>query len=208
MTKTTRVSPADRKELIVATALRLVTEHGIQGTTIERLATEAGMSQGGIYRYFHSRTEILLAVVDRIFEQIFALYVVEPGTDPLEQLREIARRHTLLMSDEAHSFARPWLEFIAAAPRVGMREAVAEKQRTAVVVMAEIVDRGKDYGSVRPDLDSRQLAWEILSWCWGENVSSTMALDEFIDEGRSSRMIDILLADAALNEAPAGEAAG
>jgi hypothetical protein len=112
------------------------------------------------------------------------------------------------MSDEAHSFARPWLEFIAAAPRVGMREAVAEKQRTAVVVMAEIVDRGKDYGSVRPDLDSRQLAWEILSWCWGENVSSTMALDEFIDEGRSSRMIDILLADAALNEAPAGEAAG
>ena len=202
MPQPARLSPAERKELLVSTALRLVTEHGIQGATIERLATEAGMSQGGIYRHFPSRTDILLAVVDRIFEQIFALYVVEPGTDPLEQLREIARRHTRLMSDKELSFARPWLEFIAAAPRVGLREAVARKQGTAVDVLAEIVDRGKECGSVRPDVDSRQLSWEILSWCWGENVSSTMALDEFIDEGRSSRMIDILLDDAAAGRRP------
>ncbi len=195
--KSKRLSPEDRKELIVATALQLVAENGIQGTTVERIASEVGMSQGGLYRHFHSRTDILLAVVDRIFEQIFSLFHVEPGTDPLEQLREITRRHTCLMSDINVSFARPWLEFIAAAPRVGLRQAVAEKQLTALVAIAEIVDRGKQTGSIRPDLDSKQLAWEILSWCWGENVSSTMALDEFIDEGRSSRMVDILLADAA-----------
>jgi AcrR family transcriptional regulator len=197
MTSSKRLSPSDRKELIVATALQLVAEYGIQGTTIERIADEVGMSQGGLYRHFHSRTEILLAVVDRIFQQIFALFEVQQGTDPLVQLREITRRHTCLMSDENVSFARPWLEFIAAAPRVGLRRAVAEKQRTAIVAIAEIVDRGKQHGSIRADVDSRQLAWEILSWCWGENVSSTMALDEFIDEGRSSRMIDILLHDAA-----------
>jgi hypothetical protein len=80
---------------------------------------------------------------------------------------------------------------------VGLRQVVADKQRTAIVAMAEIVDQGKQSGHIRADLDSRQLAWEILSWCWGENVSSTLALDEFIDEGRSSRMIDILLDDAA-----------
>lgn len=197
MTARKQLSPSDRREIIVATTLQLVAENGIQGTTIERIAAEVGMSQGGIYRHFRSRTEILLAVVDRIFEQIFALYEAEPGRDPLEQLRDIARRHTNLMSDEHLSFARPWLEFIAAAPRVGLRQAVADKQRTAMVAIAEIVDRGKQGGSIRADLDSRQLAWEILSWCWGENVSSTMALDEFIDEGRSSRMIEILLNDAA-----------
>ena len=80
---------------------------------------------------------------------------------------------------------------------MGLRQVVADKQRTAIVVMAAIVERGKESGSIRADVDSRQLAWEILSWCWGENVSSTLALDEFIDEGRSSRMIDILLDDAA-----------
>jgi AcrR family transcriptional regulator len=197
MTAKKRLSPSDRKELIVATALQLVAENGIQGTTIERIAAEVGMSQGGLYRHFHSRTEILLAVVDRIFEQIFSLYEAEAGVDPLEQLRAIARRHTNLMSDEHLSFARPWLEFIAAAPRVGLRQVVADKQRTAIVAMAAIVDQGKERGSIRADVDSRQLAWEILSWCWGENVSSTLALDEFIDEGRSSRMIDILLDDAA-----------
>ncbi len=51
-----------RREAIVAAAVGLLDEHGLDGTTLSAIARASGISKANIYRYFESREAILLEV--------------------------------------------------------------------------------------------------------------------------------------------------
>lgn len=197
-----------RKAAIVATARSLLFESGIQGVRTSAIARRAGMSEGGLYRHFGSLTDLLLAVVDSIFEDIFVLFAAPDGISPMAHLRLIADRHSALMADDTRSFARPWLEIIATAPRLGLRQRAVEKQLAAGAALAEIAAAGQRAGEIRPEIEPEHLAWEFLSWAWGENVSSTIGLTDFIQRGHSARMIHRILDEAAAPAPGNGPAEG
>jgi TetR/AcrR family transcriptional regulator, cholesterol catabolism regulator len=56
---------AARREQLLAVALDLFAEKGIQGTTTRDIAQAAGITEGLIYHYFPSKTALLQAVVER-----------------------------------------------------------------------------------------------------------------------------------------------
>jgi hypothetical protein len=90
------------------------------------------------------------------------------------------------------------VEFIAGAPQMGLREAVADAQRRAYKIVESVIDQGKTQGSIRPDVDAQQLSYEFLCYAWGENVSVLMGLNEFLGQGHSTRMLARVLAEAAV----------
>ena len=61
-----RLAPTLRAEQIVRGAVRFFAEHGFSGQTRE-LASELGISNGLLYRYFPSKE----ALIDRVFEEVF-----------------------------------------------------------------------------------------------------------------------------------------
>src|SRR5262245_60704483 len=81
-----------RKELM-AIAIDCFARYGYQGTSIERIASAAGVTKGALYYHFRDKEELLFAAVqDRIaeFEQRI-VGTVSPTTDPAGALAEIAR---------------------------------------------------------------------------------------------------------------------
>ena len=54
---------ASNRERILAAARRLIAEGGLRDTQIAAVAAEAGMSTGMIYRYFPSKSELLVEVL-------------------------------------------------------------------------------------------------------------------------------------------------
>ena len=60
-----RVANGDPTDEILAVAVRLFGELGIGDTSMARIATEAGLRQSSLYYYFHSKEEILAALVAR-----------------------------------------------------------------------------------------------------------------------------------------------
>jgi TetR/AcrR family acrAB operon transcriptional repressor len=81
-----------RKELM-AIAIDCFARHGYQGTSIDRIASAAGVTKGAVYYHFRDKEELLFeAVKDRTtaFEQT-VLGSVSPETDPAGTLTEIAR---------------------------------------------------------------------------------------------------------------------
>ena len=58
----------DRRELILATALRLFTEQGYFNTTVHDIKKEAGVSIGSIYHYFSNKESIAKDLFDTIEE--------------------------------------------------------------------------------------------------------------------------------------------
>lgn len=58
----------DRRELILATALRLFTEYGYFNTTVHDIQKEANVSIGSIYHHFGNKETIAKAVFEEIEE--------------------------------------------------------------------------------------------------------------------------------------------
>ena len=86
--KRSDVFKAGRREAILAAAMRLFVAQGYDRTTMREIATEAGVSTGAIYVYFHTKAEILDATcLERSARERTelreALANLPPGVDPL-----------------------------------------------------------------------------------------------------------------------------
>ena len=173
--------------------MHLVARHGVQGTTTSRIAAAVGVSEAALYRHFDSRTEILLAALDLVYERIFRVIHSADQENVIERLRGIARVHSRVLPSETDGFVYPLFEFVAAAPEVGLREALAERQRRAIKAIADIIDEGKAQGTIVPEADSAQVAWELTGAYWTRDISYLMGLTEYLEVNRGEQMLTRIL---------------
>jgi AcrR family transcriptional regulator len=83
---------------VVAAAESLFAEHGYQGCSLLRIAKAAGTSESGVLRFFASKDDVFLAVIENALEALHArLDAVTPTSDApagdelIERLVGIAR---------------------------------------------------------------------------------------------------------------------
>ncbi len=204
--KRVRLAPAERRERIIEAIVRVVSEHGIPEATTSRIAEAAGVGPGTLYRYFGSRAEMLTAALDAVYEQIMRPWYEAIDLDPLERIREVGRQHSRIMASEEGGFAVPWVQFIAGASEVGLRDAVAETQRRAYRVVQSVFEEAQAQGSIRADADPVELTYQFLVYAWGENMCVLMGLSEFLGEEQSLKILDHFLDQAAVK--PSGNGRG
>ena len=65
---------ATREDQILEVAAAMLTEHGHQGLTMDRLAKATGLSKGTLYQHFSCREEILVALVSQGAERRLGLF--------------------------------------------------------------------------------------------------------------------------------------
>ncbi|MFF5372762.1 TetR/AcrR family transcriptional regulator [Streptomyces sp. NPDC013187] len=69
-------------------ALRLFTEQGFDGTTVDQIAAEAGLSRASLFRYFGTKEDIVLVGLEDTGRQIAEALTARPdGERPWEALR-------------------------------------------------------------------------------------------------------------------------
>jgi AcrR family transcriptional regulator len=197
-----RMTAAQRKQQIVEVTMDLVAKNGVQGTTTSRIAAAAGVSEATLYRHFASRTEMLLAAMDLVYERVFKVIHSTDSGNALERLRGMGRYHSGILADDTEGFVYPLYEFVAAPPECGLRDALAARQRGAIESFAAIVEQGKQQGLIRPDIDSDQLAWELIAVFWAQDVSYLMGLSEYVNVTRGQQMLEHIL--GSITTAPAG----
>src|SRR3954449_4926227 len=90
----TRRSAADRREEILAIALRQFGEAGYRGTSTEAIAREAGISQPYLFRLFRTKRELFLACSDRACDHVRVLFRrVAAEVPPGERLERMGRAY-------------------------------------------------------------------------------------------------------------------
>jgi AcrR family transcriptional regulator len=63
--RTAPTSTDDARERILAAAERCIDRHGIRKTTMDDIASEAGLSRPSVYRYFADRDDLLIELITR-----------------------------------------------------------------------------------------------------------------------------------------------
>lgn len=79
---------------IAETALGLFLTHGFEGTTLDVIAEEAGISRRTFFSYFKSKDDILLFWQDAHWRTIYEdLLKTSPDESPLDAVRDIMVKH-------------------------------------------------------------------------------------------------------------------
>ncbi len=104
------------KEALFEATVAALSEHGVDGLTMDRVASEAGIAKGSLYRYFRSKRDLLEFVyaklIDPIFQDLDEMVAKEQSASEklvgqlrtlLEHVAKHAQIHKLLFDDDAAS---------------------------------------------------------------------------------------------------------
>lgn len=101
MARTTGSDGARTEEAIREAAIELIAARGFEATTLREIAERVGVQPGTLYRYFPSKTQLLVSLLVEHLEFLLASWAVQrPDTDdPVVRLRTFVdfhiRSHTL-----------------------------------------------------------------------------------------------------------------
>lgn len=82
----------NRREQILAAAVTIMSENGVRGLNIDRVAERTELAKGTIYLYFKSKEEILATLSVRARQSILKEFqkINDSSKDPIEKLVDIA----------------------------------------------------------------------------------------------------------------------
>jgi AcrR family transcriptional regulator len=89
VTTTKRLPAAERREAILDAAVEEFAAHGYEEATTAGIAARAGISQPYVFRFFPTKKELYIAVIDRSASRILTTWeaaVPEPGESRLSAL--------------------------------------------------------------------------------------------------------------------------
>jgi AcrR family transcriptional regulator len=167
-----RTDAARNRELILAAARRLFDEEGPAAVSMDRVAQEAGVGKGTLYRRFGDRAGLALALLDARERELQEQLIrgpapLGPGAPPVERI--IAFGHAWLDVLDSHGD----IVLAAESGPIGtrFRGSVYASHRTHLELLL---------GEARPDADSGYLADALLA-----ALDSELVLFMRTDRGRS-----------------------
>jgi AcrR family transcriptional regulator len=172
MPKVTEAYKEKKRGVILEGALDCFASKGYQGTTIDDIAQELGISKGAIYTYFTSKEDIYIQLMEKRMNQMvksfhksFAhlpsasaklKYAFQRFIEqPLEDLRRLVRFH---------------LEFTIHSSRNEEMQALMDRNfQKAIDLIAEIIAEGKQVGEFRKEVDEQTVT--SLFWATRDGIA-------------------------------------
>lgn len=152
------------QEEIVRVAADCFGKEGYRATTLETIATKAGVSKVTLYNYVSSKEELLCRVFDRTIESFRSglRQIIERRAPADETLRRIIRYQVVLLASHL-PFLRVFFSEEAGLP-TDMARRVAREKREYDRAIEKVVSEGIAQGHLR-DLEPTLLVFALLGTC-------------------------------------------
>ena len=146
---------AKTRRALIEAAKQLFETDGFDAVSVDQIVKKANVAKGTFYQYYQTKVDILAdAARDEGAEKIHqALQAVADGACALEMLERFVKEQCQWF--EAHEKVA---EAILMAGLKTVGEELKEEHRHARVFMAKLMVYAQQQGSVRPELDPRELS--------------------------------------------------
>jgi AcrR family transcriptional regulator len=175
-----RKSAGERREEILAVALRHFAIGGLHGTSTEAIAHEAGISQPYLFRLFRTKKELFLACVDRADGKVFEVFRRAAAEAPQdERLKAMGHAYIDELLPDRHAVLMQMQGYVASSdPDIQAHVRGCFERLVAEVTELSGADAGSVWGffaqgmllNVTKSLDLEAIADEsewAASWCNG-----------------------------------------
>lgn len=175
LTDRRRLRGQKTRQAILLHAARVGSAEGLEAVSLQRLASDLGISKSGLFAHFGSKDRLHMATIETA-ARIFTDEVIRPA---LEVPRGIGRVFALCNS---------WLSYLERQVFPGgcffwavaeeydsrrpgpIRDSVLEKKSYWSYTLQRALREAQQAGEIEPDVDPEQLAWELDSLMGGANA--------------------------------------
>lgn len=175
------------RERILSAAVALFQEHGYEGTSVTRIARNAGMTPAAMYWHFPSKQDLLAEVLKDMYERAYAeldASVRAEGT-AVERLGDYVRAYMRMQLGELgerrnHSYAT-----LASSLSPEDQRSLGDLSRPYIELLREILRQGVDEGTFEID-DMSVVSHAISTMCeyvftWFR-IGGRLTVDEVSDK--------------------------
>jgi AcrR family transcriptional regulator len=162
-----RLRGEQTRQAILARAAQLASSEGLGAVSLQRLATDLGISKSGLFAHFGSKEELQLATVEEA-GRIFTREVLKPGLKPSAGLGRLWAMCNAYLSYLKRGVFRGGCFFEAAVTEFDskpgpVRDAVVARRNYWVESLSRAVREAQAAGEVQAEVEPEQLGWE-LDW--------------------------------------------
>ncbi|MEM8606850.1 MAG: TetR/AcrR family transcriptional regulator [Myxococcota bacterium] len=162
----------DVRTQILTHATRLFAEQGYDGTSVQQIADAVGIRKPSLLYHFRSKDELRERVIAEMLAHwnalLPSLLLHSTPEDRFDATMKALSRFFIADPDRARLILRETLD----RPE-HMRVLLMEFVRPWITVLAEQLDRAKEQGTVRPDVDTEAYAVQVIAMA----VSGTAVID-------------------------------
>jgi len=165
MTSAVRLPAAERREALIATAIKVFSDGSYRGTTTAEIARAAGVSEPILYRHFASKRDLYLAALDHVWGKARASWerALESTDNVREALETMGRGH-VTVRDCKFQMAELWVQALGeAAEDPELRKHLRRHMREVHDFMADVIRRGQEEGVLHRDRDADAEAWTFIA---------------------------------------------
>lgn len=153
--------PADRSDQILRAAAAAFARRGFHATTVQDIATEAGISAGLLYRYFAGKDDVVVALVETY---VADLHTAIEQAETLAAAVDAVFSYTADLPGGAQTDGRLFLDVLAEALRNPRVDAVVRTADARVsVALADKIQAAQRAGEADASLDPDAAADLVLA---------------------------------------------
>ncbi|MGG1550744.1 TetR/AcrR family transcriptional regulator [Paenibacillus ferrarius] len=143
----------DKYYAILEGAMKVFAEHGFHKSQVSRIAKEAGVADGTIYLYFKKKEDILTSLFQEKLGELVAKFNQEitPEMSAKEALYKVCEIHYGVLEKNVHLAFLTQIELRQS--DLALRQEIGLALKRYIILIENILERGKADGSFRADLD-------------------------------------------------------
>jgi AcrR family transcriptional regulator len=200
-----RKSQSERRQEILDATLQLISEHGLEGATVSRIAQAVGLTPGALYRHFDSRAA-LISEANRVANERTLTWVESSkAPDALQRLEEIGEAQAEWARENYSTIVRPFFLEVASAPDPELEDRLTFTSIKMFSAFMDIAEEGRRQGAIRPDVQAKDVAWAMLMFAWTQDIALMSGADQYIADGTLARNLKRLLDSFRPEAAPTAE---
>ena len=206
MPRVTEEHKERRRQAILEAAQSVFLGKGYQLATIDDIASRSGLSVGALYRYFQTKSEIMLVLLEQRVGRtpdLFARLTHDAGT-PWERLERCVDLFVSALRVRHPATGKlllvAWGEALHDAE---VRRGLQRRFAALVQYLASVIREGVGSGQFRPDCDPDGLAANLL--CAADGLTLYWAVDTPHMDVRALRAAMLAMLRAYLQETHQGE---
>jgi AcrR family transcriptional regulator len=156
------------RDRILDAAVKLVARHGIAGATTKRIADEAGVAEGSLYKHFADKPDLLIALVLERLPGIREVFVrlEDAASEDTAKALSVALEEMI----EFYAQAQPIMAGVSSDPELLRlcRQRFSATDRgphRAHEKLAEFIRQGQQHGAFRSDVSPDAVASLLIGAC-------------------------------------------
>lgn len=189
-----RFSAEERRKQILRSAVRVFAQSNYRAARIVDIASEAGISEATIYKYFPSKKAIFLEILTYMSERIIILWEREYEREPdaLKTLRAMGNTYYERMMKHPEEL-KVHFQAVSEVNDTDIAERLRLDHERYVQFITKVLEKGVRQGTIRNDRNIYTMAWLVNGIGILMNMVKLLSFDTVFNETIITQIIDHLI---------------